>query len=147
MEKIITFTTKLLEKFVSDLQNDNFANRLKEKAILLDKNMEFAFKKVVLTYKKVVKYSNGKLRVKHFLIDNLDSFEREHKIIVNLIENHNVEAKWDEYTRSKSCISAILRANRRMGLLKITDNDEVKSYINQHICHRRFENRRYKLAT
>ena len=147
MENFITNTTKLIEKFVSNVQNHTFASKFKDKVIVFNDHQEAFVKNVILFYGRAVKYSYGKIRVRNFLINNLESFEKEHKKIVLLIEGHSLQDNWDEYVRSKSHISAILRANRRMGLMKITDSEDIKSYISQHITRKRFEKGRNLLAT
>ncbi len=139
MKKIIT---KKLEKFVSNEQNPIFASRFREKAQFINelvyRGADTILKGIVGTYRKTYKYAWGKQRVKSFLISNIDSFEREHIVIVNMIERQNVKENLERYLQCKSRISAILRANRRMTSLKATDKNDVQSYINEHITHRRF---------
>lgn len=139
MEK---FITKKLEKFVSIAQNHIFASRFLEKARafngLVYRGTDTFIKGIVGTYRKTYKYAYGKQRIKGFLINNIDSFEREHVAIVSMIEDQNVKENWERYLQCKSRISAILRANRRMTSLKATDKNDVQSYINEYITHRRF---------
>ena len=141
--------TNKLEKFVSNAQNPIFASRFREKAKafneLLLLGSETLIKRITMTYRKTYKYACGKERVKHFLINNIGTFEEEHTVIVNMIENHNVKDNWERYLQCKNRISAILRANRRMNLLKATDTKTVKSYLNEHITRRRFANK-YELS-
>lgn len=134
--------TKRLEKFVSNAQNHIFASRFREKAgafnELVLSGSDALIKSVVGTYRKTHKYVYGKQRIKNFLINNIGSFEREHIVIVNMIEDQNVKENWERYLQCKNRISAILRANRRMTSLKATDRKEVQSYLNEYITRRRF---------
>ena len=147
MEKIIT---KRLEKFVSNAQNLIFADRFRDKVNAFNEKFvdhtETAIKSIVLKYRKTSKYVAGKERTKRFLISNIGDFEREHISIVNMIEDHRVEDNWEKYLKCKNRISAILRANRRMTSLKATDNERVKSYLNEYITRRRFA-KNYQLST
>lgn len=146
MEK---FITKRLEKFVSDVQNPIFADRFREKVSAFnDQAGKYSLKAVmgvVRTYRKTCKYVYGKERVKRFLIGNINSFEQDHNEIVNLIESGDVKENWEKYTGCKSRISAILRANRRLNSLKVTNNETVTSYLNEYINRRRFE-KKYELT-
>jgi hypothetical protein len=168
--------TKKIEKFVSNFENHTFVRRFNERIdILLNKydnlpfvkllnakgnvlvsHMEVAggylimlAEKIVLYYRKLNKYINGRRRIKTFLINNISSFETEHKQIVTLIESRDIEEvnNWEKYLKCKSNISAILRANRRMIDFKIlTTDEEAKSYINEYINRQRFS-KKYELST
>lgn len=167
--------TKKIEKFVSNFQNLTFVIRFKEKVVLFDHYDNLAFvkilrqkgnilvshmeaaggyiimfaEKIVLYYRKLNKYINGRRRIKAFLINNISSFEAEHKQIVTLIESRDIEEvdNWQKYLKCKNNISAILRANRRMIDFKIlTTDEEAKSYINDYINSQRFS-KKYELST
>ena len=168
--------TKKIEKFVSNFENHTFVRRfnkrvdilfdyydslafvkiLRQKGDILVSHMEVAggylimlVEKIVLYYRKLSKYINGRRRIKTFLINNISSFETEHKQIVTLIESRDIEKvdNWEKYLKCKSNISAILRANRRMIDFKIlTTDEEAKSYINEYINKQRFS-KKYELST
>lgn len=168
--------TKKIEKFVSNFENHTFVRRFNERIdVLLNKYDNLPFvkllnakgnvlvsymevaggyllmlaEKIVLYYRKLNKYINGRRRIKIFLINNISSFEAEHKQIVILIESRDIEKvdNWEKYLKCKSNISAILRANRRMIDFKIlTTDEEAKSYINEYINKQRFS-KKYELST
>lgn len=168
--------TKKIEKFVSNFQNLTFVRRfnkrvdilfnyydnlafvkiLRQKGNILVSRMEVAggylimlAEKTVLYYRKLNKYINGRRRIKAFLINNISSFETEHKQIVTLIESRDIEevGNWKKYLKCKNNVSAILRANRRMIDFKIlTTDEEAKSYINEYINSQRFS-KKYELST
>lgn len=174
--KIMENITKKIEMFVSNFENLTFVRKIKNKFTVLcnhyDNNafvkklnviggimvnyMEIAggyvllfAKKIVLNYIRLDKYINGRRRVKAFLINNIASFEIEHKKIVGLIESRDIEEprNWESYLKCKSNVSAILKANRRMRAFNIlTDDEETKSYLNEYINHKRFS-KKYELST
>ncbi len=145
MEKL----TKRLEKFVSIAQNHIFAdgfrstvNALNEKAA---DHAEMAIKSIVTTYRRTRKYVYGKDRTKRFLMSNISVFEREHNVIVDMIEHGNVKDNWATYLNCKNRISAILKANRRLNSSKFADSENVKSYLSEYITRRRLE-KKYQLT-
>jgi hypothetical protein len=147
MEKNIT---KKLEMLVSNLQNPIFVNEFRVKFYafyekVCDKT-EIAVKRTTNIYRRTSKYVYGKGRIKRFLITNMDSFEKEHLSIVDMIERQKFEDRKQDYDKCKGRISAIIRANRRMSSLKGADKEKVKSYLGEYITRRRFE-KKYELAT
>lgn len=142
--------TKKLEKFVSNVENHIFVVRFRAKIDAFNENMfnntDIVIKTVVTKYRKVYKYTYGKGRVKNFLINNINDFEKDHNYIVCVIENGDVKDNWERYSSCKNRISAILRANRRMNLMKVTDNKTVQSYLNER-AHQRILLKKYELST
>ncbi len=136
--------TKRIEKFVYNFKNHTFASRFNETLLILNNYLEMGVKNTILSHRKLNKYTYGKLRVKNFLINNICNFENEHKVIVILVESHCIEEEgnWKNYLKSKNRIASILKANRRMRSLKmLTDDEEMKLYLNEYINRRRFGKR------
>lgn len=150
MEK---FITKKLEKFVSNVQNSIFASRFvrfRGKVSALNEStgekMEFVIRRFALKCRKAYKYAYGKERTKRFLIQNINAFEHEHNQIVRWIENGGIKDNWTDYELSKARISAILKANRRLNRMNVTNNENVTSVLNEYINQRRFA-KKYELST
>lgn len=147
MEK---FITKKLEKFVSDVQNSIFADRFRVKISTLNEGLgtatDVAVKFVIVKYRRTRKFVRGKVRTKRFLIGNINAFESEHNKIVYMIENGDVRDNWDEYLVCKRRVSAIIRANRRLNRMKVTNNENVCSIIHEHINQQRLA-KKYELST
>ena len=141
--------TKRLEKFVSNREYYIFARIFRDKILSLNETvgskLEYAVKRSFLAYTKAYKKLNANIRTKNFLINNIDAFEYEHNKIVQLIESNSVRERWDYYLLIKSRISAILRANRRLNKLKITNNRAVQSYLADYINQKRFV-KKYELS-
>jgi hypothetical protein len=145
-EKILT---KRIEKFVSNLKNPIFADRFLGKLSAFNQGVgdgtEKAINCIVKTCRKVSKYTYGKDRIKRFLINNINDFEKDHNYIVDVIEVGDVKDNLERYLACKGRISAILRANRRMNLL--TDNTRMQSYINEYLTRQRFEKKYQQIST
>ena len=147
MEKKLT---NKLEKFVIAVQNPIFADRfrvkLESKLLGVGTHLETSIKFVSNKYRKTCKFVYGKDRVKLFLINNIGAFERDHQQLVHWIESGNVNENKEAYVKCKNRISAILKATRRLNSLKVTDNERITAYLNEHINRKRFS-KRYELAT
>ena len=148
MKTIKNVIIKSMEKFVSNLQNDTFASKFKENLIKFNDRLEMAVKFIILTRRRFYKYSDGTLRVKRFLIKNIRDFEKDHRMIVSLIDDRSLddEGNMERYLKCKNRVSATLKANRRIMSFKVMNNDEMKSYLNEYIFRKRFFNN-YELAT
>ena len=137
-----------MEKFVSNLQNDTFASKFRRMLMKFNDYLEMAVKFIILTRRRFDKYSNGMLRVKRFLMKNISDFEKDHRMIVSLIDDRSLddEGNMERYLRCKNRVSATLKANRRIMSFKVTNDDEMKSYLAEYIHRKRFSNT-YELAT
>ena len=137
-----------MEKFVSNLQNDTVASKFRRMLMKFNDYLEMAVKFIILTRRRFDKYSNGMLRVKRFLMKNISDFEKDHRMIVSLIDDRSLddEGNMERYLRCKNRVSATLKANRRIMSFKVTNDDEMKSYLAEYIHRKRFSNT-YELAT
>lgn len=150
MEK---FITKRLEKFVSDVQNHIFADRFRGKVNAFNEKtmtvVDTTVKFIIVKYRKTSKYVRGKDRTKRFLMRNISAFEKEHYSIVDMIEFGDLRTNSEDrkkYAVCKSRISAILKANRRLNRMKLTNNENVTFALREHINQHRFA-KKYELST
>lgn len=139
--------TKVLGKFEFNGENSIFARDIREKilrihAVHSDKT-EMFIQKLIVNSRKLSKALNSRNRVNLFLTNLLESFEKEHELMVRIIETNQVKENEMMYLACKHKLSVIIRAKRRFGKIK-TDKEEMKSFLGKYINNKRFE-QKYRL--
>jgi hypothetical protein len=139
--------TNWIDKFEFNFDYSIFAGRLRDKILRAHNvhsvNVDMLITKIIVGNRRFGKFLNGNSRVKFFLTTILESFEKEHELMVSMIEFKEVGRDEQKYLMCKHRISAIIRAKRRFSKIR-NNKEEMKSFLEQYINNKRFATK-YKL--
>lgn len=113
-------------------------NKCHETLEIVGEHLEIAFFKTRAKAKRAYKFMYGRSRKKGFLVQRLNDFDAQHKILFSLIENGDTKEKIELYDKTKFNLVITLKATRMLNKNKLIKKEELSQFMHEYLHERRF---------